>query len=67
MKLKRFLSILTTLVIIMSFAVTSAFAADDDYILVDKDMSGTNWKQVFSLQKPSFDPSIIKKDCTVVV
>ncbi|MBQ8883969.1 MAG: hypothetical protein IJ031_05185, partial [Oscillospiraceae bacterium] len=69
MKLKRFISAFTSVVLGTSLFVSNAVlaSAEDDYILFDEDKTASNWLQAYTLQDADEVKNILKKDCTVVV
>ena len=69
MKLKRFISAFTSVVLGTSLFVSNAVlaSAEDDYILVSEDVTASNWLQAYTMQDPNEVKDILKEGCTVVV
>ncbi len=69
MKLKRFISAFTSVVLGASLFVSNAVfaSAEDNYILTDKDVTASNWGQAITINDPIEAKKAIKEGCTVVV
>lgn len=69
MKLKKFITSLTSSAVVFSLFASNAVlnASAEDFIISDEEATGSEWNQIISVKDPFLDVSAFTEGCTVVV